>query len=131
MQLFLHTMQLKSTKTLLDKLSQTKSLFQKSICTSYPELQNSCCRRYLGFPYCEASAVIPLGLPTFCFAIPGHLNTGASNFFKPRGQFGSSKILAGQTKETARFLSKIVVISKKKGPHLKSASESPAFVPKS
>ena len=25
-----------------------------------------------------------LGLPTFCFAIPGHLNTGASNLFKPR-----------------------------------------------
>ena len=43
-----------------------------------------------------------LGLPTFCFVIPGHLNTGASNLFK-RGPFWL--ILAGQTNKTARFLS--------------------------
>ena len=32
-----------------------------------------------------------LGLPTFCFAIPGHLNTEASNLFKPRASLAHKK----------------------------------------
>ena len=55
-----------------------------------------------------------LGLPTFCFAIPGHLNTGASNLFKPRATLAHQKYCWAKQMKHLDFCPKIIVISKKK-----------------
>ena len=66
-----------------------------------------------------------VGLPTFCFAIPRHLNTGASNLFKPRAILPHQKYWWAKQMKHLNFCPKIIVISKKKkkGPHLKSISD--------
>ena len=48
-----------------------------------------------------------LGLPTFCFAIPGHLNTGASNFFKPRANLAHQKYWRAKEKKQLDFCPKL------------------------
>ena len=60
------------------------------------------------------SDTLKLGLPTFCFAIPGHLNTGASNLFKPRASLAHQKYCWAKQIKQLDFCPKIIVISKKK-----------------
>ena len=67
-------------------------------------------------------------LPTFCFAIPGDLNTGASNLFKPRAILAHQKYWRAKKMKKLDFCPKIVVISKKKGLHLKSVSDFISFL---
>ena len=55
-----------------------------------------------------------LGLPTFCFAIPGHLNTGASNLFKPRAILAHQKYWQAKQMKHLNFCPKLIVISQKK-----------------
>ena len=59
-------------------------------------------------------ATTEVGLPTFCFAIPGHLNTGASNLFKPRAILAHQKYWQAKQMKHLNFCPKLIVISQKK-----------------
>ena len=58
--------------------------------------------------------MLDVGLPTFCFAIPGHLNTGASNLFKPRAILAHQKYWQAKQMKHLNFCPKLIVISQKK-----------------
>ena len=58
--------------------------------------------------------LLHIGLPTFCFAIPGHLNTGASNLFKPRAILAHQKYWQAKQMKHLNFCPKLIVISQKK-----------------
>ena len=68
---------------------------------------------------------VEVGLPTFCFAIPGHLNTEPSDLFKSRAILAHQKYWQAKQMKHLNFCSKIIAISKKKkkGPHLQSVSD--------
>ena len=91
-----------------------KKLQKKYLRKYIPFFKNISFHGLTVFLLCRWCSVYDVGLPTFCFAIPGHLNTGASNLFKPRAILAHQKYWQAKQMKHLNFCPKLIVISQKK-----------------